>query len=120
MTAVYSLFLIFFCLGLGYATHAFVDIIPPSLYGMFYLAIGLQLELFNAKKMDATVNWIIKHMGVCFVPAGVGIMNYGDLVVTHGISIFLFTVVTTVLLMILVSWSYSRLQTRKKTGVNHD
>lgn len=109
MSALYSLLIILLCLGGGYLTHLVVDLIPPSLYGMFYLATGLHLGIFSAAKMESTINWIIRHMGVCFVPAGVGIMNYFGLIQHSGLQILLFTIATTIAIMVLVGAWYQRL-----------
>lgn len=89
--------------------HFFVVLIPPSLYGMLILAAGLHFNIFNPEKMEASITWVIRNMGVCFVPAGVGIMNYFDLIQASGVQVLAFTIVTTIVLMILVGWSYQKL-----------
>ncbi|WP_448213417.1 CidA/LrgA family protein [Colwellia sp. MEBiC06753] len=106
MSHIYSVFVIFLCLALGYITQHIVPIIPASLYGMFYFAIGLNTEVFKADQIKQTIEWIIKYTGVCFVPAGVGIMNYFDLLKANGLGLLLFTIVTTILLMVLVGKAY--------------
>lgn len=83
---------------------------------MFYMAMGLHWGLFNASKMEQTVNWIIKHMGVCFVPAGVGIMNYFDLIQSTGLQILLFTIASTIAIMVMVGMWYQKLTSEN----NHD
>ncbi|NMP32513.1 CidA/LrgA family protein [Thalassotalea sp. M1531] len=76
---------------------------------MFYFATGLHMGLLNADKVSSTIDWIIKHMGVCFVPAGVGIMNYFDLIKSNGWQLLLFTIVSSVLLLIIVGSFYQYL-----------
>ena len=94
---------------MGYVVHFFVVLIPPSLYGMLILAAGLHFNIFNAEKMETSITWIIRNMGVCFVPAGVGIMNYFDLIKASGVQVLIFTIATTIVLMVLVGWSYQKL-----------
>jgi len=108
----YSVLAITLCLLLGYITYAYFSIIPASLYGMFYFAIALHLGVIKSERVSATVSWIIKHMGVCFVPAGIGIMNYFDLLKANGWLLLLFTILSTIVLMILVGWMYQKLQQR--------
>ncbi|WP_181902175.1 CidA/LrgA family protein [Thalassotalea euphylliae] len=112
--ALYSLVAIFICLALGYLTCAFFSILPASLYGMCYLALGLHFNWLDAQRIGQTVSFILKHIGVCFVPAGVGIMNYFGLLKASGWQLLLFTIVSTLALMVLVGWSYQRV-TQKPT-----
>ena len=100
--ALYSLIAISSCLLLGYGINWLVSIIPASLYGMFIMAVGLKINLINADKMAVSINWIIKHMGVCFVPAGVGIMEHVGILKIHGVVLISLTIVTTIVLMVVV------------------
>lgn len=75
---------------------------------MCFFAIGLHLNVFDAKRVEETVSFMIKNISVCFVPAGVGIMNYFDLLKTSGWQLLLFTIVTTFVLMVMVGWLYQR------------
>lgn len=96
---VYSLACIFGCLYLGYGINLIFGGLPGSLYGMILFAFLLKFQIFQAEKIKPTVQWIISHMGVCFVPAGVGIMNHFELLKTQGITIIFIIVFTTVLLI---------------------
>ncbi len=98
----YSIFAIVSCLALGYGLNYFIDIIPASLYGMAFLSLGLRFSIIQHEKIAASIQWIIRNMGVCFVPAGVGIMEHFGVLKIHGIALFVLTVVTTLLLMWLV------------------
>ncbi len=53
-------------------------------------------------------------MAVCFVPAGVGIMNHFELVKQFGITIVAITFVTTFLLLTLVGLHYQRYAEREE------
>ena len=54
-------------------------------------------------------------MGVCFVPAGVGIINHLDLIKQHGIAIVAITFVTTFVLLTVVGLHYQRYERHKKS-----
>ncbi len=105
---LYSLVAIMLCLAAGYIVNTVITFIPPSLFGMIILAMGLKLEWISAHAIEQSVNWVIKHMGVCFVPAGVGIMEHFELIKHDGPVMLLLTVLSTLLLMFIVAWLYQK------------
>ena len=106
--ALYSGFAIFSCLALGKLCSYFAPILPGSLYGLIIFTLTLHFRLFNADRIKCTVVWCIKHMGVCFVPAGVGIINHFDLIKQFGIAIVAITFVTTFVLLTVVGLHYQQ------------
>jgi len=90
------------CLALGKLIFSMVGGLPASLYGMILLNIFLALGVFKPERLKGTITWCINNMGVCFVPAGVGIINYFDLVTKFGIEILFIICSTTLLLISLV------------------
>ena len=107
---LYSVFAVTLCLAAGYAINAVITFIPPSLFGMVILAFGLRIEWIKPDKLNSTINWIIKNMGVCFVPAGVGIMEHFHLIQHDGPVMLLLIVFSTLLLMVIVGWLYQYIQ----------
>ncbi|WP_286267048.1 CidA/LrgA family protein [Thalassotalea atypica] len=105
---LYSVFAIGGSLAVGYGINMIVTLIPPSLIGMIVLATGLKLNWIDAEKLKATIAWIIKHMGVCFVPAGVGVMEHFNLLKHDGPVMLLLAISSTLLLMFIVGWLYQR------------
>ena len=77
---VYTLFAITLSLVLGKVVNAWLAILPASLYGMIFYCLLLQLGLINAQRVTKTNLWLVKNMGVCFVPAGMGIINHFELI----------------------------------------
>ena len=104
----YAICAILICIALGELIYAIAGGLPPSLYGMIVFTLLLKIRWINDKKIDASIRWIIANMGVCFVPAGVGIIQHFELIATHGISIVLITFVTTFLLLTAVGLSYQK------------
>ena len=113
MQYLYSIVAIFLCLFAGYGLNIVLPIIPPSLFGMMILAVSLMMGWLNAQYFEATVTWIIRHMGVCFVPAGVGVMEHFQLIKTDGPWMIAITVITTFLLMFIVGWLFQRYGSEK-------
>ena len=105
---LYSLGAIALCLLLGYGINWLIDFLPASLYGMLALPLGLQLGVIDTKRMQQTIDWIIKNMGVCFVPAGVGIMEHQQLIQSYGIAITVLIIISTLLLILVVGFFYQR------------
>ena len=77
---LYSLFSLCLCVLLGKALYASIGGLPGSLYGMIIFSLLLYLKLFDAARIEKSIQWIIQHMGVCYVPAGVGIINHFELI----------------------------------------
>lgn len=109
---VYSIFALVSCVFIGRLLAYFIPMLPASLYGLILFTLALHFRVFDADKIKTTVVWSIKHMGVCFVPAGVGIINHLDLIKQHGIAIIAITFATTFILLTLVGLLYQRYETR--------
>ncbi|MDX2367082.1 MAG: CidA/LrgA family protein [Colwellia sp.] len=41
---------------------------------MIIYCLFLQINWLNPHRISQTNQWVIKHMGICFVPAAVGLM----------------------------------------------
>lgn len=105
---LYAIFSLLICLGCGYGLNYLLGGLPPSLYGMAILTIALQIKWINADKLSAFIAWSIRHMGVCFVPAGVGIIEHGNLIKQHGLAIVVITFITTFLILTFVGVIYQK------------
>ncbi|WP_206483569.1 CidA/LrgA family protein [Thalassotalea sp. G2M2-11] len=110
--ALYSISFICLSLALGYAFYAVLGGLPPSLYGMIIFTLLLHFRLCQAEKVKASIDWGIRHMGVCFVPAGVGIMNQYPLIKQHGLALVSIIFITTFLVLTFVGVLYQRLEDR--------
>ena len=108
--AVYTMVAIAFCLALGKLLQHFIGGLPASLYGMMIYCVLLQRGWITPDKVKNANFWFIKHMGVCFVPAGVGIINHYELIQQHGVSlvviIFLSTFVLLTAIGVLAQWHF--------------
>lgn len=114
MNLLYGLSSIGLSLIIGYALHSFFSGLPASLYGMIVFAALLHLKLIKADKVETSIAWILRNMGVCFVPAGVGIINHFQLIKQHGITLIAIIFVTTFILMTIVGISFQRLENSTK------
>lgn len=98
----YTLFAISFCLLLGKGLFVWLDILPASLYGMLFYCLFLQLSWVDEHKVSQTNTWLIKNMGICFVPAGVGVIEHLDLLQQYGINIIVIIFISTFILLSII------------------
>ena len=110
---LYTLFAISISLLLGKLAHHLLAGLPASLYGMVIYALFLQLNWFSAKKVTATNQWLVRHMGVCFVPAGVGVINHFQLIQEHGVALMAIIFSSTFILLTVIGYLSERLLTKQ-------
>lgn len=102
----YSLAVIALCLSLGNLLNAYIGSLPGSLYGMVLFAFILKVRWVNPDRIKSTIQFMISHMGVCFVPAGVGIMNHFELLKAQGVTIVFIILFTTLLLISFIGLAH--------------
>jgi holin-like protein len=107
------------CLLAGRAIELFLPILPASLYGMMMFTALLHYRLLNAKRIQPCIEWALANMAVCFVPAGVGIINHFELIKNHGFALVVIIFLTTFLLLTFVGLSYQR-QLNKQASVDDE
>ncbi|AAZ28803.1 CidA/LrgA family protein [Colwellia psychrerythraea] len=105
---LYTLFAISICLMLGKLANYLLAALPASLYGMIIYALFLQLNWFSPDKITKTNQWFIKHMGVCLVPAGMGIINHFQLIQQHGIALVVIIFSSTFILLTVIGYLSER------------
>jgi len=105
---IYSILSVSFCLLIGKSIEFFLPILPASLYGMAIFTLLLHYRLLNAQRIKPSIEWALANMAVCFVPAGVGIINHFELIKQHGIALITIIFFTTFLLLTLVGLGYQR------------
>jgi len=99
----YTTFSILFCLAIGKLINNIIGGLPSSLYGMIIYCLFLQLNWLNPLKVNLANQWIIKNMGVCFVPAAVGVIDHFELIKNHGFAIIGIIFFTTFLLLTVIA-----------------
>jgi holin-like protein len=118
--ALYSLLSLYLSLLLGKGLYASVGGLPGSLYGMIIFSLLLHFKLLDAARVGKSIQWIIQHMGVFYVPAGVGIINHFELIKTHGLVLVGIIFFTTFLLMTLVGLTFDKFSKESKVILKQD
>ena len=92
-------FLLFFQLC-GEAVSRLFDLpIPGNVLGMGFLLIALTTKLGDIKWFEEAAELLLSNMALFFVPAGVGVMVYGDLIAAEWLPITVATVLSTFVVM---------------------
>ncbi|OAT53362.1 CidA/LrgA family protein [Providencia heimbachae] len=98
--------ILYLCLIVGNLISTLLPFsIPGSIVGMLILFILLALQIVPAHWAQPGCSILLKNMTILFVPIGVGIMNYYDLLSQQMIPILVSCVVSTLIVMIVVAIS---------------
>lgn len=116
--------IIFGCLALGELIVKLTHIpLPSSIIGMLLLALFLQLGWIKLAWVKGLSNLLIGNMGFFFIPPGVAVMLYFDLIKSEWLAITLSTIASIIVVMWITGWSYKatriiqrRFKTYKKNG----
>ncbi|MBF0243926.1 MAG: CidA/LrgA family protein [Planctomycetes bacterium] len=73
--------------------------IPGNVLGMGLLLLGLMSGLIKIAWIEEAAELLLSNMALFFVPAGVGVMLYGDLIATEWLPICAATVLSTFVVM---------------------
>ncbi len=79
--------------------------IPGSIIGMLIMFVLLALQILPAKWVNPGCYLLIRYMALLFVPIGVGVMQYYDLLRAQFGPIIVSCAVSTVIVFLVVSWS---------------
>lgn len=73
--------------------------IPGNVLGMGLLLLALSLGLVEIAWLEEAADLLLNNMALFFVPAGVGVMVYGDLIAAEWLPITVATVLSTFIVM---------------------
>lgn len=106
--------IIFGCLAVGELIVWLTGItIPSSIIGMLLLTVLLQTRLVKLEWVKGMSDFLISNLGFFFVPPGVALMLYFDIIKAELLPIVVATVLSTVIVLIVTGWTH---QIMKKHG----
>ncbi len=73
--------------------------IPGNVLGMGLLLLGLMTNLVDIKWLEEAAELLLSNLALFFVPVGVGVMVYGDLIAAEWLPICVATVISTFVVM---------------------
>ena len=112
--------IIFGCLGVGELIVDFTSLsLPSSIIGMLLLTLLLKIGWIKLEWVNEVAGFLVSTLPFYFVPAGVGVMLYFDLIATSFWPIVVASAVSTVLVLIVTGWTHQLIRNKsRKTGDN--
>ena len=92
--------------------------IPGNVLGMGLLLLALMTGLVDVKWLEEAAELLLANLGLFFVPAGVGVMVYGDLIAAEWLPITVATVLSTFVVMAVTGIIAQKLETREQDDVD--
>ena len=106
---------LFGCLALGELIVFWTEIkLPSSIIGMLSLALFLKLGWVKLKWVQGLADFLVANLGFFFVPPGVALILYFDVIEAQFWPIVIATVTSTVLVLIVTGWVHQII--RKSNG----
>ena len=78
--------------------------VPGNVLGMGLLLLALNFKLVRPEWVEEAVNLLLSNLALFFVPAGVGVMVYFDLIAAEWLPIVVATVLSTFVVMAVTGW----------------
>lgn len=95
-------FIIFGCLALGeFIVWATGIKLPSSIIGMLLLALFLKVKIIKLEWVDKLSEFLLANLGFFFVPPGVALMLYLDIIQKELLPIAMATIISTILVLIV-------------------
>jgi len=102
-----GLFIIMLFLSLAKFIITYFDsTFPASILGMLMLFIALSIGVVKLSWIEFAGNLVLKYLALLFIPIGVGLINYFDLIATHWLVIVFSLFFTTLVTLFLVGHCY--------------
>lgn len=91
--------------------------IPGNVMGMGLLLLALSTGLVKLKWLEEAAELLLSNLALFFVPAGVGVMVYGDLIAAEWLPISVATVLSTFVVMAVTGKLAQKLETPETDDV---
>ena len=103
----------------GEIISRFLDLpIPGNVMGMGLLLLGLTAGWVDVKWLVDAAEILLSNMALFFVPAGVGVMVYSDLIAAEWLPITVATIVSTFVVMAVTGVLAQKLENREQRDVD--
>lgn len=90
---------------------------PSSVISMVLLMLLLLCGVVREKHISVVSKFLVANMGICFIPALVGVLEYWDVLKYQLISFGILTLITTPVVYVVTAWSVQLLMKMwKKKG----
>ena len=108
---------LFGCLALGEFIVYLTGVkLPSSIIGMLLLAMFLKMGWVKLKWVQGLSDFLVANLGFFFVPPGVALMLYFDVIEAQFWPIVIATVVSTMVVLVVTGWVHQIV--RKSIGIS--
>lgn len=105
----------FGCLALGELIVYLTGIkLPSSIIGMLLLTFFLESGIVKLHHVQDISNFLVSNLSFFFIPPGVALMLYFDLIAAEALPIIVATVVSTILVLVVTGWVHQTTRKRLK------
>ena len=109
--------ILFVCLALGELVIFLTGVkLPSSIIGMLLLTLFLKLKWIKLEWVQGMSDFLVANLGFFFVPPGVALMLYFDIIQAQFWPIVVSSVVSTLLVLVVTGWVHQL--TRKLKSKN--
>ncbi len=109
-------FLLFFQF-IGEGVVAWADVpVPGNVVGMVLLLVFLLTGTVKVEWVEDAADLLLSHLALFFVPAGVGVMVYFDLIAAQWLPICLSMVLSTFVVMAVTGWVEQKMEKGEGRG----
>ena len=109
--------ILFGCLALGELVIFLTGVqLPSSIIGMLLLTLFLKLKWIKLEWVQGMSDFLVANLGFFFVPPGVALMLYFDIIQAQFWPIVVSSVVSTLLVLVVTGWVHQL--TRKLKSKN--
>ena len=106
--------ILFGCLALGELVVYLTGIkLPSSILGMLFLTLFLKLKWIKLHWVQGMSDFLVANLGFFFVPPGVALMLYFDIIAAQFWPIVIATFVSTILVLIVTGWVHQLIRRLK-------
>lgn len=97
--------ILFGCLALGELAVYLTGIkLPSSIIGMLLLALFLKFKWIKLHWIQGMSDFLVANLGFFFIPPGVALMLYFDIIAAQFWPIVIATFVSTLLVLVVTGW----------------
>lgn len=92
---------------------------PASVIGMALLLVCLIIGLLKVEHIQEKADFLLENMAFFFIPAGVSIINYFDVLKSSAVQLIIICILSTVITFAVTAWTVKltlRLMKRVETG----
>lgn len=102
---ILQLAVLFLFLAIGELVVWLTDIpIPSSIIGMLLLTLSLQLKIIKLRHVAGVADFLVGNLGFFFVPAGVALLEYFDLIKGQWMAIVGASTISTLIVIGVTGW----------------